>query len=81
VLAVLVRAVLGFERREAHRRGTQGGVCGAVTTIQRCESALNTNVHFHTLAVQGVFVDQADGTLRFAPAPAPTDLDVARLLT
>ncbi len=33
------------------------------------------------LAVQGVFVEQADGTLRFAPAPAPSDLDVAQLLS
>jgi hypothetical protein len=29
---------------------------------------------------QGVFAEQPDGTLRFAPAPAPSDLDVARLL-
>lgn len=81
VLAVFVRAVLCFERRRAHRRGAPGGVGGAVTAIQRFGSALNTNVHFHTLAVQGVFVEHADGTLRFAPAPAPTDVEVARLLT
>lgn len=30
--------------------------------------------------MQGVFVEQADGGLRFAPAPAPTDLDIVRLL-
>ncbi|MCK6557405.1 hypothetical protein L6Q96_22935 [Candidatus Binatia bacterium] len=30
--------------------------------------------------VQGVFVQKADGTRRFVPAPAPTDLEVARLL-
>jgi len=80
VLAVFIRAVLGFERRRAARRGVRGGVGGAVTAIQRFGSALNTNVHFHALVVQGVFVEQADGTLRFAPAPAPTDLEVARLL-
>jgi hypothetical protein len=43
-------------------------------------SALNTNVHFHTLLAQGVFFQKEDGTLGFAPAPAPTDLEVARLL-
>ena len=80
VLAVFIRAVLGFERRRASRRGVRGGVGGAVTAIQRFGSALNTNVHFHTLVAQGVFAEQADGTLRFAPAPAPSDLDVARLL-
>lgn len=81
VLAVFVRAVLGFERRRAAQRGVGNGAGGAVTAIQRCGSALNTNVHFHTLVVQGVFVDRADGELRFVPSPAPTDLDVLRLLT
>jgi hypothetical protein len=52
-----------------------------VTAIQRFGSALNTNVHFHTLVVQGVFFKKGDGTLGFAPASAPTDVDVARLLT
>jgi len=43
-----VRALLGFERRRARARGLVGRG-GAVTAIQRCGSALNTNVHFHTL--------------------------------
>ena len=80
VLAVFVRAVLSFERRRARQLGAPDGMGGAVTAIQRFGSALNTNVHFHTLVVQGVFFKQADGTLRFAPAPAPSDEEVARLL-
>jgi hypothetical protein len=80
VLAVFIRAVLGFERWRASRRGVRDGVGGAVTAIQRFGSALNTNVHFHSLVGQGVLVEQADGALRFAPAPAPTESDVARLL-
>ena len=80
VLGVFIRAVLGFERRRAARRGVRNGTGGAVTAIQRFGSALNTNVHFHTLAVQGVFAEGPDGALRFAPAAAPTDADVARLL-
>ena len=44
VLAVFVRAVLGFERRRARRRGVRDGRGGAVTAIQRFGSALNTNV-------------------------------------
>jgi len=48
VLGVFVRALLGFERRRARARGLVGRG-GAVTAIQRCGSALNTNVHFHTL--------------------------------
>jgi hypothetical protein len=80
-LGVFIRALLTFERRRAERRGIRGGRGGAVTAIQRFGSALNLNVHFHTLAVQGVFVDDSGGGLRFGPNPAPTDLEVARLLT
>jgi hypothetical protein len=59
------------------RRGAPGG---AVTAIQRFGSALNLNVHFHTLAVQGVFVVDAAGGLRFVTNPEPSDLEVAKLL-
>ncbi len=80
VLAVFIRAILSFERRRATRRGVSNGVGGAVTAIQRFGSALNTNVHFHTLVAQGVFMRQADGSVRFAPAPAPSDQEVEALL-
>jgi hypothetical protein len=72
VLGVFIRALLGFERRRAGRRGIRGGRGGAVTAIQRFGSALNLNVHFHTLAIQGVFVDDGCGGLRFVPNPAPS---------
>jgi len=80
VLAVCIRALLAFERRRARRRGVRQGRGGAVTAIQRFGSALNTNVHFHTLAIQGVFSETPDGERRFLPAPAPSDADVGRLL-
>lgn len=54
---MFVRAVLAFERRRAERLGTRSRA-GAVTAIQRCGSALNTNVHFHTLVAPGVFEDE-----------------------
>jgi hypothetical protein len=37
-------------------------------------------VHTHALAADGVFTEAADGTLRFHPAPLPTDAEVARLV-
>ncbi|MGH7133842.1 MAG: transposase, partial [Phycisphaerales bacterium] len=37
---------------------------GAITAIQRCGSALNTNVHFHTLVAEGVFATAPDGAVR-----------------
>ena len=80
VLEVFVRALLGFERRRARREGlvVRGG---AVTAIQRCCSALNTNIHFHTLVAEGVFVTRPDGAVCFVPAGRPpTDLEVGGLL-
>ncbi len=37
---------------------------GAVTAIQRFSGSLGLNVHFHSLFVDGVFLEQADGTAR-----------------
>jgi len=77
VLGTFIRAVLSFERRRAQYRGVADGRGGAVTAIQRFGSAANLNVHFHSLAVQGVVAD--DGA-RFVPLPAPSDQDVWRVL-
>jgi hypothetical protein len=80
VLAIYARTLLGFMRRRARRHGITDGRSGAVTAIQRFGSAVNCNVHFHTLVIDGVFAPDASGALRFEGAPAPTDREVARLL-
>ena len=73
----LCRAVLGVFVRALGIRGRSG----AVTAIQRCGSALNTNPHFHTLLAEGVFDQQPDGSHRFVPLrEPPSDVEVARLL-
>jgi hypothetical protein len=51
-----------------------------VTSVQRFGGAVNLHVHFHTLVLDGVFVREADGTLRFHPAAPPTDEDVRRVV-
>ena len=80
VLAVYTRALRGFYRKRAKASGHRGGRTGTVTVIQRFGGALNLNVHFHTLAVDGVFVREPDGSLSFAAAKAPTDEEVEALL-
>jgi len=62
---------------DAISAGTRGR---AVTAIQRFGSALNLNVHFHTLAVQGVLVDDRCSGLRFAPNTEPTERELEALL-
>jgi hypothetical protein len=80
VLAVYTRALLGFYRKRAKASGHRGGRTGTVTVIQRFGGALNLNVHFHTLAVDGVFVREPNGSLRFVAAKAPTEEEVEALL-
>jgi hypothetical protein len=73
-------AVLGWYRRRARRAGWANGHSGSVTVIQRFGSGLQLNVHGHALVLDGVFTEATDGTLRFHPAAAPTDLEVAGLV-
>jgi len=70
---VFVRAVLGFLRRRGLAVGIRFSEVGAVTAVQRFGSALNLNVHFHTLAFDGAFRSGvADGDLQFVPFEPPT---------
>jgi hypothetical protein len=55
-------------------------VTGAVTLIQRFGSALNLNVHFHMLVLDGVYSREAEGRLRFVPVPAPSTAELKRLV-
>ena len=52
---------------------------GAVTLIQRFGSALNLNIHFHMLFLDGVYAEQSDGKLRFYQTKAPTEAELAQL--
>lgn len=50
---------------------------GTVTVIQRFDSALRLNVHFHTLELDGVYVKSDNGErLRFLRLPRPSADDV-----
>jgi hypothetical protein len=82
-LRAFLRALFAELRRRArHDWGVQTRQCGAVTFVQRFGSALNLNLHFHTLALDGVYAaDGGPGTApRFLPLPPPDDDAVARVL-
>ena len=51
-----------------------------VTALQRAGGALNANLHFHTLVLDGVFTETPGGALTFHPAPGPSDAEVAAAL-
>ena len=81
VLRVFLRALFAELRRRARQRwSVPRGQCGAVTFIQRFGSALNANLHFHTLVLDGVYARTELGPTRFVPLPPPTNHEVARVL-
>lgn len=43
-------------------------------------SGVQLNVHFHTLVLEGMFATAPDDTIRFDPAPPPTDREVHALV-
>jgi len=83
VLRAFLRALFAELRRRARRElGEQAEQCGAVTFIQRFGSAMNLNLHFHTLALDGAYLyEPRPGRLpEFAALAPPTADDVARVL-
>lgn len=52
---------------------------GAVTLIQCFGSALNLNIHFHMLFLDGVYVDNPHGAARFRWVKAPTNTELTQL--
>ena len=79
VVAVSLRAVLGWLRRQAKNRGVMGGRGGAVAVVQRFGAALNLNVHIHALVLDGVFAPDGGGGVSFQAHDRHDD-DVGPLL-
>ena len=76
VLTLFIRAVGRCYRRRAKAHLGLASVrqahTGAVTAIQRFSGSLGLNVHFHSLFVDGVFLEQANGTAQFRALPPPS---------
>ena len=52
---------------------------GAITLIQRFGSALNLNIHFHMLFLDGVYVGKAGPSARFRWVKAPSSAELTQL--
>ena len=70
VLSIVYRAIPTYL---IHKAGLQlkNGATGAVTLIQRYDTALNLNIHFHVLFLDGVYVYRDSRPLRFQRVRAP----------
>jgi hypothetical protein len=84
VLAAFIKSIFASHRRRAKRRYAVAPYVnlqpGAVTLIQRFGSALNLNVHFHLLVLDGAYRREAVGNLRFVPISAPSSAELNRLV-
>ncbi len=79
VLSIVHRAIA---THLAHKAGFAKPLAqtGAVTLIQRFGSALNLNVHFHMILLDGVYTDGTNGhPMRFREVKAPTRAELTRL--
>ena len=80
-------AFMGPLRRWLRRRAKQAldlrsvedAQFGALTFIQRADPSPRLNVHFHCLVLDGVYVREADGQLRFHTLPKPSSEEVAEV--
>ena len=82
VLGIFVRAVFASLRDRARKHWQIAeSQCGAVTFVQRFGGALNLNVHFHSLLLDGVYAAQPEGKLHFHPLPPPSDAEVGQVAT
>ncbi|MFT5290576.1 MAG: hypothetical protein ACI82F_002651 [Planctomycetota bacterium] len=76
-----LRAVFAFYRSRIEAEGFPGGRTGSVNVVQRFGSALNLNIHFHTLLLDGVYTAASPfAPAVFHPVPEFGTEDIARLL-
>ena len=79
VLAVFLRVVGGWYRRQAQALGHDRARWGSVTFVQRFGSSLNLNPHVHVLMLDGVYVDGEDAPV-FVAAPPLSDQAVQQIV-
>ena len=83
VLEAFVTELVSSIRRRAKKLFGLASVAkaktGAVAAIQRTDSALRLNVHFHVLALDGVYVRNSQGDFEFRNLPKPTHTQVAEV--
>jgi len=77
---IFVQAVFASLLRKAGNVGSgKKPKCGAVTFIQRFGDALNLNVHFHLMSIDGVYSLDENSAVHFHPVSPPSDKEVAKV--
>ncbi len=79
ILRSFIRVLFSWLRRRARAQGVAEPRCGSVTFEQRFSSDLRLNLHFHVLALDGVFSESGAEPLFYAVEPPNAD-DLDRLV-
>ena len=77
VLGIVYRTISGYILKKA-RLTRATGKTGAVTLIQRFGSALNLNIHFHLLVLDGAYLVGTDPPV-FRPIEPPRQTEERRV--
>ena len=81
ILSLFIQTISSYQKKKAKQKGVKAAKPGAVTFIQRFGSALNLNVHFHTLFTDGVFYKTKDESYEFLRLSEPTKEELLFLAT
>ena len=81
ILSLFIQTISSYQKKKAKQSGIKLAKPGSVTFIQRFGSALNLNVHFHTLFADGVFYKTDDGGYEFLRLREPTQEELFLLAT
>jgi hypothetical protein len=80
VYGVFTRAVFAGLKRRSQSVPDRRTQCGAVTFVQRFGSSLNLHLHYHMIAIDGVFQEtEPGGVPEFVAAEPPSDTEVTAL--
>ncbi len=80
MLRVFVDEVFGYLVRTRGDRGLTEAKAGSVTFVQRADQAVRLNVHFHLVALDGVYSGGQRSRPAFHEAPAPDREDLETIL-
>ena len=92
VLAIMIRTVDGHYRQARQKRLIQprkkfrvGRLreeiqTGALTYVQRFGGAVNLNIHFHTLFLEGTYSKTREGKVEFSPGQPPSAEEIKAVL-
>src|SRR5690606_33762496 len=80
-LKVFQRMLAQYYQKAARNQGAQGNLqAGSLTVIQRFGGALNLNIHFHILALDGVYQEKQGSKPTFFQIFKPTNQDIQQVI-